>query len=144
MRGVIAGELGEQPEVGPVLSRLGEREDIFPLDFVNTRRLAWKPRDANGKFALPPRREAVADVGDELTLAIVLAVAPFLITTAKLELDLPLNYRRQIDLVSGIGTGHLRLQDQRCGDRSALQPGDLVLGFPHSLIPMAISAPVTT
>ena len=57
---------------------------------------------------------AFADVGDELTLAIVLAVAPFLITTAKLELDLPLNYRRQIDLVSGIGTGHLRLQDQRC------------------------------
>jgi hypothetical protein len=45
---MIARELGKQSQVGPVLSGLGQRKNIFPLDFVEARRGPGKPHPQPG------------------------------------------------------------------------------------------------
>src|SRR5947209_2894808 len=53
--GVITRQLGEEPDIYPVTTGLGQRENVLPLELVELGRLARQSGIAHRKLTLPPR-----------------------------------------------------------------------------------------
>ena len=100
---MVVRELREKAQVEPVLAGLGQREDVLPFDFVELVRRVGHAGRADAKLGLPPRRDAIADLADELALAVIFAVAPPLVPAEELELHLTLHDGWQMHLCRGIG-----------------------------------------
>src|SRR5262249_54123313 len=52
--GVVARQLREQPQIDPILARLGQREDVFPLELIELVRLVRHAGRADAELGLPP------------------------------------------------------------------------------------------
>ena len=104
----------KEADIKPVLAGLRQHENIFPLDLVDARGCAGKSHHTHGQLAHPPRSETVADIDDDLALAIVVVIPPLLPAAAQFELPFALLDGREIDLVGGIGLCARCLQEE-CG-----------------------------
>ena len=109
LEAVHAGQVQvEQDEVGarahrvqPLLARA--RHADLQAHLLELVRLAGQAGRADAKLGLPPRRDAIANLADELALAIIFAVAPPLVPAEELELHLTLHDGWQMHLCGGIG-----------------------------------------